>query len=122
MNLDKDELLKSMREDIGNKSPLDFFAKFVDAFELLFSRIDQLEAELRKVKTNSALAINWDPKVASQLISKEIDKLRNDKDKDLYANELSALKKAYSRTFVDYNAFVTFWIDVLGYHPFMDYE
>lgn len=122
MNLNKEELLEGMREDIGEKSPVDFFAKLVDAFDLLFSKIEQLELEVKKVKTNSALAINWDPKVASQLIAKEIEKLREHKDKSLYTAELSELKRAYGRTFLDYNAFVTFWVDVLGYHPFMDYE
>ena len=51
--------LRELRESIGNKDPIEFFAKFVDAFELLFDKLDQLESEVRTAKVNSALSISW---------------------------------------------------------------
>lgn len=118
--MNKEVLLNEMRDLIGKKDPIEFFAKMVDAFDLLFAKIDNLENQVRFVKTNAALAIDWDPKIASDLIGKQIEFLR--KDKDVYAVELQKLKTAYNLTFNDAKSFVTFWIDTLGYHPFLDYE
>lgn len=118
--MNKEDLLKEMRNLIGTKDPIEFFDKMVDAFDLLFIKIDNLETQLRVVKTNAALAIDWDPKIASDLIGKQIDVLR--KNKDVYANELQELKVAYNNVFKDAKSFVQFWVNTLGYHPFLDYE
>lgn len=109
----REVVLKEMRESIGHKEPVDFFAKMVDVFELLFDRIDKLQ-------TNSALAINWEPKVASDMIAKQVIVLRQ--DKDTYFNEITMMKQAFAEGKVtqDYATFCKFWQDTLGWHPFLD--
>jgi hypothetical protein len=117
----REDVLKDMKHMIGNKDPIEFFAKMVDAFDLLFDRLDEVEIELRKVKTNTALAINWEPRVASDMLAKQVDVLRQ--DKDTYFDELTKLKKAFAEDVVtqDYHTFCNFWLDTLGWHPFLDY-
>ena len=121
MSLKREDLLKDMKETIGNKDPIVFFEKMVDAFGLLFDRIDQLEADNRRLQTHTALAIQWEPRVASDLLAKQIEILRQ--DKATYFNELTALKKAYAENIVtqNYPDFCQFWLDTLGWHPFLDY-
>lgn len=94
-----------------------------DVFNLLFDRIEHLEGQLHLVKTQSALAIQWEPKLALNMISKEVASLR-DLDKDTYAAEISALKQAYAEDKVTqtYQDFCEFWETTLGWHPFLDYE
>ncbi len=91
-------------------------------FNLLFDRIDELEDEVMESNLKAALAIQWEPKLASGMISKMIENLRQ--DKDTYQNEISQLKKAFVENKVtqNYNEFCQFWQDVLGYHPFLEYE
>lgn len=117
----KEDLLKEMKESIGTKDPLVFFDKMVDVFNLMFDRMEVLEKSLNRIKTQSALAIKWESKVASDMLSKEVDILRRT-DKDTYAVEISALKQAYSEDLVtqNYNDFCKFWEDTLGWHPFLD--
>lgn len=114
----REDLLKEMKESVGTKDPIVFFEKLVGVFGLLFDRIDQLEANLKKIKVQSALSIQWEPKVASDLLAKQVDILR--KDKGTYFNEINALKKAFAEDQVTqtYAEFCTFWQDTLGYHPF----
>lgn len=104
----REELLKEMKESVGTKDPIVFFEKMVGVFSALFDRIDQLEATLTKVKVQSALSIQWEPKVASDLLAKQVDVLR--KDKDTYFNEINALKKAFAEDQVTqtYAEFCTF--------------
>jgi hypothetical protein len=118
--MNREDLLKDMRTAVGTKDPLEFFAGLVDVFTLLFDRIDLLEKDLHRVKTQSSLAIQWEPKVASDLLAKEVDVLR--KDKDTYFNEITALKKAFAEDKVtqNYQEFCRFWQDTLGWHPFLD--
>jgi hypothetical protein len=118
----REDLLKEMKESIGTKDPVVFFEKMVDVFNLLFDRIDQIDAANHRLQTYAALAIQWEPKVASGLLSNQIDLLR--KDRDTYFNELSALKKAYAENIVtqNYPDFCRFWLDTLGWHPFLDYS
>lgn len=118
----REALLKEMKETIGTKDPVVFFEKLVDVFSLLFDQIDHLEAANQRLQTYTALAIQWEPKVASDMLSKQIEVLRQ--DKDIYFNELSALKKAYGENIVtqNYPDFCRFWLDTLGWHPFLDYS
>jgi hypothetical protein len=118
--MNREDLLKQMRSAVGTKDPLEFFSGLVDVFTLLFDRIDHLEKDLTRVKTQSSLAIQWEPKVASDLLAKEVDVLR--KDKDTYFNEITALKKAFAEDKVtqNYQEFCRFWQDTLGWHPFLD--
>jgi hypothetical protein len=120
--MDKKQILDEMKTMIGNKDPILFFEKMTSLFEALSNQMDSLEKSLDKVKTNSALAIAWDPKVANDLLSHQIDVLRA--DKELYHEQLSEVKKAYVQGIVtqDYNTFVNFWLDTLGYHPFLNYK
>lgn len=120
--MDRATLLKEMRESVGQKEPVVFFEKMVDVFTMLFNRIDLLEAELAQTRNYAALAIQWEPRVASDMLARQIEFLR--KDKELYANEITALKKAYTDDHVtqNYHAFCQFWTDTLGYHPFLDYN
>ena len=55
------------------------------------------------------------------MLIKEIEVLRN--DKITYAEEISALKKAYAEGQVvqSYDTFCQFWVDTLGWHPFLEY-
>lgn len=117
----REDLLKEMRESVGTKEPIVFFEKMVDVFTLLFDRIDRLESELRRVKTQAALAIEWEPRVAADMLVKQIEVLRQ--DKDTYFAEIDALKKAYADDLVtqNYHSFCEFWLNTLGWHPFLDY-
>jgi hypothetical protein len=56
------------------------------------------------------------------MISKMIEELRQ--DKDVYHEELLKLKKAFveDRVTQEYQDFCNFWQDVLGWHPFLDYD
>jgi GMP synthase PP-ATPase subunit len=120
--MNRKDLLKDMKDSIGTKDPIEFFDKMVDAFDLLFQEIDQLKKKLDTQNTISGLSIQWDPKVAATMLANQIEVLR--KDKDIYHQELSALKVAYVEDKVtqDYKTFCTFWEDTLGYHPFLNYE
>lgn len=111
-----------MSNSIGTKEPIEFFSHMVSLFEVLFDKIDKLEAGVHNIKTNSALAIMWEPKVAANMISKQIEILR--KDKETYFAEISSLKEAYSNDIVtqNYSDFCEFWITTLGWHPFLDYK
>jgi hypothetical protein len=116
----REDVLKEMKESVGTKDPIEFFAKLTDVFTLLFDQIDHLENTVNRIKTQSALAINWEPKVASDMLAKQVAALRQ--DKDTYATEISALKQAYAEDKVtqSYEAFTQFWLDTLGWHPFLD--
>lgn len=116
------DLLKEMKDSVGTKDPVVFFEKMVSVFEVLFEKLDGLEKDMARVKTNSALAIQWEPKVASDMLTKQIDLLRQ--DRETYHAEISALKAAYATGTVvlSYDRFCNFWLDTLGWHPFLDYD
>jgi hypothetical protein len=118
----REDLLKEMKESIGIQDPIVFFGKMIDVFTLMFDKIDSLEKDLKQAKLQSALAIQWEPKLAADMIAKQIEILRQ--DKDTYFNEISFLKEAYAAGIVtqSYKEFVEFWDNVLGYHPFLDYK
>ena len=118
----REDLLKEMKDMIGKKDPIVFFESMVTVFGLLFDRIDQLENNLKLVKNQSALAIQWEPKVAASMLAEKIQLLKA--DSDTYFTELVELKKAYTedRITQNYNEFCEFWQNTLGYHPFLDYE
>lgn len=122
MLLKREDLLKEMKDSIGTKDPVVFFDKMIDVFTLLFNRIDQLDIANHRLQTYAALAIQWEPKVASSLLSNQIDILRQ--NKDTLFTELSAFKKAYAENVVtqNYSEFCRFWLDTLGWHPFLDYS
>lgn len=117
----REDVLKEMKESIGSKDPIEFFAKLTDVFTLLFDRIDQLEEKVTKASTVAVAALHWDPRVASDMISNQVKKLR-DTDKVGFADEVMALKKAYADDVVtqNYEDFVVFWKSTLGFHPFLD--
>lgn len=117
----REDVLKEMKESVGTKDPVEYFAKMTDVLNLLFDRIDSLESGINRVKTQSALAIKWDPGVASNMLAKQVEALRL-RDKDAYFVEISALKKAFAEDEVtqNYDLFCTFWRDTLGWHPFLD--
>lgn len=118
----REDLLAEMKKSVGTQEPVYFFEKMVDVFTLLFDRIDRLESDLHRVKIQSALSIQWEPKLASDMLTAQINVLRQ--DKDTYFNELSALKKAFSEDQVtqSYEQFIEFWMDILGWHPFLEYQ
>lgn len=118
----REDLISEMKGSIGTREPIVFFQKMVDAFNLLFDRLDQLESDLKKVKVQSALSIQWEPKLASEMLAKQVYVLRQNKDKDAYANEIEALKVAYAQDKVtqNYQEFCKFWVETLGWHPFLD--
>lgn len=115
------DLLLEMKNAIGTKDPIVFFNQMIDAFGLLFNKIDGLESELRRVKINSALAIKWEPKIALDMLAKQVEALRGDKDN--YFQELTALKIAFAENKItqSYDQFCQFWLETLGWHPFLDY-
>lgn len=118
----RDDVLKEMKDLVGRKEPIEFFSKMVDVFTLMFDHIDNLEKQVRQAKNHSALAIQWEPKVAANMLSEQIAVLKQ--DSDTYFAELSVLKKAYAEDVVtrNYFDFCRFWQDTLGYHPFLDYK
>jgi hypothetical protein len=120
--MDRNLLLKEMRESIGTQDPIKFFEKMVDVFALLFDHIEELEVDVKKANLKAALAIQWEPKMASTMLSKMIEELREDKAD--YYEEISQLKKAFMEDKVtqNYNDFCQFWQEVLGWHPFLDYD
>ena len=118
----REDLLADMRKTIGTQDPIHFFDKMVDVFSLLFDRIDGLEVDVKKANLKATLAIQWEPKMASTMLSKMIEDLRQ--DKETYFEEISQLKKAFveDRVTQNYNDFCTFWEETLGWHPFLDYK
>ena len=114
------DILKEMRGSIGTKQPIDFFSKLVDLFEIMFTRLDHIEKVMDQVKVHSALAISWEPRVASNLLSKQVVILRE--NKDVYTTEIASFQKALVENKItqSYKEFVQFWMDTLGYHPFLD--
>jgi hypothetical protein len=119
--MNRETLLKEMKESIGTKEPIEYFNKLTDVLALLFNRIDDLEKTVNRLTVQSALAIQWDPRLASEMLAKEVTKLRL-ADKDVYNVEISALKVAFAEDKVtqSYDEFVNFWRDTLGFHPFLD--
>jgi hypothetical protein len=118
----RQDLLLAMKNAVGTKDPVVFFGQMVDAFGLLFDKIDTLENELRRVKTNSALAIKWEPKIASDMIAEQVEGLRQNKED--FFQELTALKIAFAENKVtqSYDQFCQFWLETLGWHPFLHYK
>jgi hypothetical protein len=121
-DLKREEILSDMRKTIGTQEPIFFFEKMVDIFDLLFDRIDELQIEAKKTSLKAALAIQWEPKLASTMLSLMIEDLRE--DKETYFDEISQLKKAYveDRVTQNYNDFCAFWEETLGWHPFLEYK
>lgn len=121
--MNRQDLLKEMKESVGTKDPIVFFGKMVEVFNLLFDQIDYLKNEMLAVRLNSALAIRWEAKLASDMLSAQVDVLR-EADKDTYFNEIAALKKAFAEDKVtqNYADFVAFWQETLGWHPFLNYK
>ena len=119
--MDKEQILKDLKESVLNKEPIEYFGKLAETLELLFSKIQNLENNLNQVKVQSALAIQWEPKVAADMLNKQIEVLR--KDKDLYKTEISAFKKAVIEDIItqNYSSFCVFWQMILGFHPFLNY-
>jgi FtsZ-binding cell division protein ZapB len=118
--VDHNKILKDMKESIGTKEPIEYFDKLTDVLGLLFLQLEELKNENEILKTMSALAIEWDPQVAREMLISEVEKLRS--DKDTFFNEISLLKKAYAEDKVtqSYKEFCSFWKDTLGWHPFME--
>lgn len=119
--MNRQDLLKQMRESIGTQDPVVYFDKLVTAFEMLFDRIDSLEEMNHRLRIQTALAVQWDPKIASDIISKQVNILRK-QDSVTFASEIDTLKLAFAQDVVtqNYDSFCTFWLDTLGYHPFLD--
>jgi hypothetical protein len=111
-----------METCIGTQAPLVYFEKMTKLFGILFDHIESLETTVNQLKNRCALAIRWEPKVASDMLSKQITALKI-ADKDTYALEIVALQRAYAEDKVtqEYVDFCQFWQDTLGYHPFLDY-
>lgn len=118
--MNREDLIKDMRECIGEKEPIEFFNHMVTAFDKLFCEIESLNKEVLDLKTRSALSIQWESKVAASMLSDRIAEMRGN---DLYKTEVAELKKAYAedRVTQNYHDFCEFWLNTLGYHPFLDY-
>ena len=121
------DLVDKLKETIGTKEPVEYFNLLTEAVGMLLEQnilqievIQKMREELNRVKTQSALAIQWEPRVAADMMSKQIDILR--KDKDTYFTELEAFKKAYTedRVTQNYHDFVQFWTSTMGWHPFLE--
>ena len=120
-------IIDEMNNAVGTKEPIEYFKSLTVAFEIMFDllqtqekHMQDMRAELNRIKLQSALAIQWEPKVASNMMSKQIDVLRA--DKDTYFQELDAFKKAYTEDRVTQNShdFCKFWSETLGFHPFLE--
>lgn len=123
--MNRQDIIKEMKAVIGTREPLVFFDKMTDLFTVLFDKIDKLEMELSRVKTNSTLAIQWEPRVACDMLAKEILKLKKlDEKSNDYFQIICDLQKAYANNLVtqEYSSFCQFWQDTLGWHPFLNYS
>lgn len=120
--MDRKKILEDMKNSVGTKNPIEFFKQFVDIFNLLFDELDSVNDKLNKIKIQSALAIKWEPRLASMLLSNQIEILRA--DKETYHEVLSEFKKAYAEDVItqSYDVFCVFWQEQLGYHPFLEYK
>jgi hypothetical protein len=120
--MNREDLLQEMQNCIGTQEPIVFFKKMVDVFELLFDKLDALDIEIKKANLKAALAIQWEPKMASTMLSTMIEDLRQ--DRETYSVEIAAIKKAFVEDKVtqNYNDFCSFWEETLGWHPFLDYK
>jgi hypothetical protein len=123
--MNKDDLLKEMRDSIGTKDPIIFFEKMVGAFDLLFEEILFIRSEVQDTKNFLALAIKWDPQVANSMLVRTIQDLRNKgndgTDINIFHEEISQLKKfmMLGTMTTDYDTFCKCFIETLGYHPFL---
>lgn len=126
--MNRQDLLKQMKDSVGTKEPTAFFTQMVDAFDLLFDKIDVLEKEIKRAQLNSVLAIHWDQRIADTMVNDEIVYLRKmGKQADginLYVDEIDMLQKAYMDKLAisDYSRFCKFWQELLGYHPFLEHR
>lgn len=118
----REDLIFQMKDCIGKQDPIVFFEKMLGLFESLFQQMDSIQKDVKAVRMQSALAIHWEPKVASSMLSHQIDILRQ--DKDTYFEEISQLKMAFveDRITQSYDEFCKFWQDILGWHPFLEYK
>lgn len=125
--MNKEDVLKEMKESVGTKDPEIFFSKMVDLFSLLFDKIDSLSKDLERVQLNSTMAIHWDERLAMKMVNDEIQHMRaTGKDHasnlNIYSNEIYSLQCVYKDSSVikNYVEFCKFWQDTLGYHPFLE--
>jgi hypothetical protein len=118
----REDVLQEMRASIGTQDPVVFFDKMIDVFSLLFDKLEALEEEVAQTKVQTALAIEWEPRIAADMLVSQIETLRQ--DKDTYFAEITALKKAYAEDLVtqSYSTFCNFWTETLGWHPFLSYN
>jgi hypothetical protein len=118
----RENLINDMRDCIGTRDPIEYFSKLVSALDLLFDEIEILQTQNIGLHVKTALAIQWEPSLALDLLDAQINTLRE--DRDLYHAEISAFKKARMEDSVtqSYEAFCKFWVDTLGYHPFLPYK
>lgn len=121
--MNKSALIKEMKDCISNKTPIEFFDKLTDVLNHLCDKIEKLEAEVAKSRLTSVLAIKWDSRFALAMIEDQISFYRNN-DANFHKDKIDELKRAYKEDIVtqDYDAFCSFWQDVVGVHPFMHYE
>lgn len=121
--MDHNVLLQEMKASIGTQAPIVFFEKMIDLLGMMFDHIEKLEDENRRVAALVPLAIQWEPKVAADLLAKQIEFMKQ-ADRATYAAEIQALKVAYAEDCVtqEYADFCRFWQDTLGYHPFLSYD
>lgn len=121
--MSRQDLIKEMKASVGVREPLVFFEKMADLFTVLFDKIDKLEADNARLKTLVPLAIQWEPRVAADMLTRQIESLKA-ADRDAYATEVLAFKKAYAEDVItqEYADFCRFWTDTLGWHPFLDYQ
>lgn len=112
-------IIDNMKGAIGTKAPIHFFESMTELFTIMFDKLSKIENDLVKLKINTALSLQWDPRVANEMLIEQIEFLK--KDKETYHAELAACKLAYSQGIItkDYSSFVEFWIDTLGFHPFI---
>lgn len=128
---ERSALIKTMNDSIDTKDPIEFFKNLTMLLNEVCNKLDKLAVEVKQCKVHAALSIDWDPKLATDLIGKKLASLRSSEDKDLYAPQIDVkrayqideLKRAYKySSFNDAKSFVEFWTKTLGHHPFLDYE
>lgn len=124
--MNRDDIIKEMKESIGTKEPTVFFSKMTDLLSTLFDRVDSLEKSLQKTQINTVMLMQWDKSVVANMIGEEMEFLRkNGKQADgtnMYQEEIDTLKDAFmfGQAIDNYASFVNFWKSLLGYHPFLE--
>ena len=120
----KKDLLNILKSSVGKEDPIVYFATLAEVIEQFSSSLESMESQLKLIERNSVLAIEWDAKVALDMILEQIEALRASPNREIYDDIILQLKTASVTPSIteNYKQFCKFWLDTLGFHPFLNYK